>query len=125
MRPARARFCERFLCTRQLTRGRLPSDANVDLPFDVGPFRGCAQSVHEFLEARRVVRGELEPCEEVERLSEIASMVQPSRDPREVLQAGGDMAGAVLEDATTLVLREVPPRLGFLDRNQRRTGRSR
>ena len=40
--------------------------AYVDLPFDVCPFLGGAESLHELLEASRVGRGEFETCREVD-----------------------------------------------------------
>src|SRR2546429_242197 len=97
----------------------LPCEANIDLPFYVVPFLGGAQSSHELLEAVRIPWGELEPGQEVEGLAQVASMVQASRDRWEVFKADGDVVRALLENATALVLCELPPRLGLLDRNQR------
>src|SRR5262249_35756047 len=65
---------------------------------------------------------ELEPGQEVERLSEVAPVVQPPRDRREVFKPGGDVMRAFLEDPPPFVLRQIPPRLGFPDRDQRCPG---
>jgi len=72
-------------------RRGLPSEAEVDLPFDVGPFLSSSQPPHEFLEGDRMLGRELEPCEEVERLTEVAAVVQTPRDRREVSESDGDV----------------------------------
>jgi len=46
-------------------------------------------------------------------------MMQPPGDRRKVLKTRGEMAGAFLENAPPLVLGQLPPRLGLLDRDQR------
>ena len=97
----------------------LPGETEVDLAFDVGPFFGCSQPPHQFVKGRGVFGGELKPGQEVEGLCEVASVVQPPRDRREVFKPGGDVMGAVLEDPPAFVLRQIPPGLGLADRNQR------
>ena len=49
--------------------------------------------------------GELKPGQEVEGLFQIAPVVQPPRDRREVFKPGGDVMGALLEDPPAFVLR--------------------
>src|SRR6516164_623948 len=93
--------------------------AKVDLALDIAPFLGCAQPPHKFLEIGRVLGRELEPGQEIEGLAEVAPMMQAPGDRGKVLKTRSDMAGAFLEDAPPLVLGQLPPRLGLLDRDQR------
>ena len=65
---------------------------------------------------------ELKPGQEIERLTQIAPVVQPPCDRWEVFKTGGDVMGAFLEDPPTFVLGQIPPCLGLLDRNQRCPG---
>jgi hypothetical protein len=65
---------------------------------------------------------ELKPGQEVEGLPQIAPVVEPLRDRREVLKTGGDVMGAFFEDPPAFVLGQIPPRLGLADRNQRCPG---
>src|SRR6516225_6690350 len=67
----------------------------------------------------RILGRELEPGQEIEGLAEVAPMMQAPGDCGKVLQTRGDVAGAFLEDAPPLVLGQLPPRLGLLDRDQR------
>jgi len=106
----------RFLVTCQ---------AKVDLALDVTPLLGGAQPFHQFLKKGRVLGRELEPGQEIERLAEVAPMMQAPGDRRKVLKTRGEMAGALLENAPPLVLGQLPPRLGLLDRDQRGAGRPR
>ena len=101
---------------------RLPGEAQVDLAFDEGPFFGLAQPPHKFVKGRCVLGSELKPGQEVEGLSQIAPVVQPARDRREVLKTGGNVMGAFLEDPPPFVLGQIPPRLGLPDRDQRCPG---
>jgi hypothetical protein len=69
----------------------LACKAYIDFPFDVCPFLGGAESLHELLEASRVGRGEFEPRQEVEGLCEVAPMMQTPGDGWQVLESGGDV----------------------------------
>src|SRR5215470_6276484 len=71
--------------------GCLPGEAEVDLAFNVGPFFGLAQPQHQFFKRCCVLGGELKPGQEVEGLSEVTPVVQPSRDCREIVKPGGDV----------------------------------
>ena len=84
----------------------LPGEAEVDLAFDVGPFFGLSQPPHQFFKGRCVFGGELKPGQEVEGFSEVTAVVQPPGDGREVLQPGGDVMGAFLEDPPAFVFRQ-------------------
>ena len=79
----------------------------------------------QLVEQRRVFRRELEPGEEVERLAEIAAVIQATGDRRQVLQAGADVVRDGFEDRPPLVLGKVPPRVALADRDQRRACRLR
>src|SRR5262249_30816086 len=46
-------------------------------------------------------------------------VVQPTGDRREVVEPGRHVAGALLEDPAALVLRELPPRVGLRDGDER------
>src|SRR5215467_9390868 len=83
---------------------------------------GHSRPPHQHFKGRCVLGGELKPGQEVEGLSEVTPVVQPPRDLREVLKPGGDVMGAFLEDPPPFVLRQIPPRLGLSDRNQRCPG---
>src|SRR5215467_11201909 len=72
-----------------------------------------------------MLRRELEPGEEIERLAEIARVMKPARHRREILQADRGVAGGLLENPPPLVLREIPPRLVLPDRDQRSMDRLR
>src|SRR6185436_20466810 len=67
---------------------------------------------------------ELEPGEEVERLgvAEIAAVVQPARHGGQIFEADADVAGGLLEDRATLVLRQRPPVGALDDRDERGAG---
>jgi len=90
----------------------------------MGPLGGCTQPRHQFLEPGRVLRGVLEPGEEVERLPEVAAVVELARDGRQVLRADADVVRPLLEQLAALVLSECPPGTGLRDGDQRRAGRS-
>lgn len=57
-----------------------PREANVDFPFDVRPFFSLPQAPDEVIESRRVSRAVLEPGEEIELLTDIASVMKASRN---------------------------------------------
>jgi hypothetical protein len=54
---------------------RIACEPDVDLALDVSPFRRLPQASHQLLEGVRVLRGELEPGQEVKRLAQVAAMV--------------------------------------------------
>jgi hypothetical protein len=87
----------------------LPAQADLDLPLDVPPLLGLTQSCEQLVERRLVGFSELEPCQKIERLSELAAMVEAARDGGEVLRPYLDVVRTRLEDCAPLVLREVPP----------------
>ena len=57
-----------------------PREANVDFAFDVRPFFSLPQAPDEVIESRRVSRAVLEPGEEIELLTDIASVMKASRN---------------------------------------------
>lgn len=57
---------------------------DLDLTIDVAPLFGCAQQSEQLVETWRVLRGEFEPRDEVERLAELPAMVEATRDRRQV-----------------------------------------
>jgi hypothetical protein len=67
-----------------------------------------------------VLRRILEPCQEIERFSKLAAVMQPSGYGRQVLQSDGDVPGALLEDGPAFVLGQIPPCTCFADGNERR-----
>ncbi len=89
----------------------------------MAPLLAGAQFGQQGVERRFVLGRELEPGEKVERLAEIARVVKPPRDGRQVLHRESDMPRPVLEDRPAFVLRHRPPCLGLADRDQRGTGR--
>src|SRR5439155_16645867 len=84
---------------------------------------GLPEPLDELLEPRGVGGSELEPGEEVERLSQVAPVVQTSSDPRHVFEPDGDVVGTLFEDAAALVLCELPPPLGLSDGDEGRARR--
>src|SRR3989442_8090453 len=78
-------------------------EPDVDLALNVGPLLGLTQAVDELLKGGCVLWGELEPGQEVERLAEVAAVVQPTGDRRQVLESGRDVVGALLEDPAALI----------------------
>src|SRR5262249_17958809 len=60
----------------------------------------------------------LEPREEIEWFTQVTTVMQTPRDGRQVLETDADMPRLVLEDGTSFVLRQRPPRVRFADRNQ-------
>jgi hypothetical protein len=82
---------------------------DVDLSFDIRPFLGTPQVCDQGLEAVGSGRGVLEPGEQVEVLTQVASVVQSPRNGREVFEPDGDVVGPTLENRPSLVLGEFPP----------------
>ena len=62
----------------------------------------------------------LEPGEEVDGLSELATMIELPGHGREIFDSGSDVVGALFEDRAPLVVRKVPLSRGFSDRDQGR-----
>jgi len=60
-----------------------------------------------------------EPGEEVERLSQVAAVVETAGDRGEVLEPRGDVPGTLFEDRSSLVLAERPPLRRLPDRDER------
>ena len=101
----------------------LPAQANVDFADDVGPFLRRAKTLDEPLECGLMLWSELEPSEEVERLSEIPPVIQSPSDHRQALDPDRDVVRAFFEDRASVVLRELPPLLRLPDRDERGLGR--
>jgi hypothetical protein len=70
-----------------------------------------------------MLRRELEPGQEVERLTEVPAVVQPPGDRREVVEPGRNVARALLEDPAALVLRQLPPGVCLRDGDERGASR--
>jgi hypothetical protein len=60
---------------------------------------------------RPVFRAELKPGQEIERLAQVAAVVKPAGDRRQVPESGRDVVRARLEDPAALVLGQLPPGL--------------
>src|SRR5262245_41104162 len=60
---------------------------NIDLAVDVVPLLCCPQPAHELFEGGVMLRCVFEPGQEVEGLSELATVVQAPGDGGQVLQA--------------------------------------
>jgi len=76
---------------RTTLNDKLPRQPDVNLPFNVIPLSRRAQPQDESLKRGRVGGRVLEPSQEVKGLAKVATMVQTSGDPREVLEADRDM----------------------------------
>src|SRR5689334_9036378 len=87
-----------------------PRQPTVHFSLDERPLFASAEHGDEIVEGGRVLGRELEPREKVEFVTEIASVIQPPRDARQVLQRIGDVAGSFFEDGPPFVLRKRPPR---------------
>src|SRR5438552_2332494 len=98
---------------------RLPREADVDLAFDVSPLLGRSESLQELVERFRVLRCELEPGEEVERLAEVSRVVEAPGDRRKIVEPDRDVVRRLLEDRPSLILGQRPPFVGLTDRDQR------
>jgi hypothetical protein len=97
----------------------LASEADIDLSFYVVPFLGCPKPLDKLLESGCARRRELKPGQKVELLPELASVKQTSGDGREILEPNCNVVRRFLKDATALIVSELPPILGLLDRDQR------
>src|SRR5256885_738941 len=75
-----------------LRRLRHRAQPNIHLALDKTPFFARAQLRNQLVERRAVLRRELEPGEEVERLAEIARMIKLAGDRGDVLHAVFDVA---------------------------------
>src|SRR6185437_4890586 len=91
---------------------------DLDLARDVAPLFGLAERAHQIVERGGGGVGELEPGQKVERLADVAGMVEPPGDGREISPADRHVARAGLEDRAPLVLRELPPGIRLSDRDQ-------
>src|SRR5262249_20270441 len=97
--------------------GLCACQANIDLTIDVPPLFGQAEAPHQLFEGASVLWSVLEPREEIEWFTQVATVMQTPRDGRQVLETDTDMPRSVLEDGTSFVLRQRPPRVRFADRN--------
>jgi hypothetical protein len=106
---------------RRAAPSRLARQPHVDLAIDEAPLFRLAQPTDQLLERPRLLWVVLEPCDEVERLAELARMVQAPRYGRQIVEADPDVTRARFDDRAALVLCQRPPCLGLTDRNQGRT----
>ncbi len=67
-----------------------------------------------------MLRGVVEPGDEIEGFPEIAAMMQSARDRGEITQTDRRVARDVLENPAAFVLRQIPPQRALLDRDERR-----
>ena len=106
------------------TRGNalttLPGQPDVDFPFHVFPFLGPAQSDHQFLKRSGLPRRILEPRQKIKWLTQIAAVVEPACNRRQIAESGDNMGGLRLKNFTTFILRQSPPGGVLGDGNQRR-----
>ena len=77
----------------------------------------------QFLERVRIGGRVFEPGQEVEGLAEIAAVIELPGDRRQIFQARRNVVRSVLKNLPPLLLRQLPPRRRFLDRDQRGMGR--
>src|SRR5215469_4134702 len=78
--------------------------ADIDLTINIAPLLRIPQSTHQLFKGFAMFRCIFEPCEEVERLAKLPTVVQPPGDGRRIFQADADMARPFLEDGTALIL---------------------
>src|SRR5205085_9580313 len=83
------------------------------------PRFGLPQAAHQIVEGYPVGLGKFEPGQEVERLPEVARVVEAAGDRGEIAEPERDVGGAVFEDRPALVLRELPPGGGLADGDER------
>src|SRR2546425_179856 len=88
---------------------RLAEEPDVDLALDVCPFLRLAEAIDELLKGVCVFRGELEPSQEVERPAQVAAVVEPAGDRRQVLEPGSNVVRALFEDPAAVALGQLPP----------------
>lgn len=70
-----------WLDDKQSLRAAQP---DLDLTLDVAPLFAAPKEPEQLVESWCVLRGELEPRDEVERLAELATVVEAARDRRQV-----------------------------------------
>src|SRR5262249_944141 len=89
----------------------LARQANVYFFFDERPFFRRSQRRHEILERLGMLRRVIEPGQEIERfvVTQVATMVKTTSDCRQIRRAGLYVVGAILEDLSSLILRQIPP----------------
>jgi hypothetical protein len=81
-------------------------ETNVHFSHDVAPLLCLAKHGDELVERRLMLRSELEPGEEIERLAEIAPVMQAARDSRQIGETAADVPRSLFEDRAPLVLSE-------------------
>src|SRR5262245_8075029 len=89
---------------------------HFDLALYKAPFLRPAKTLDEALERAGVRVSELEPGQEVERLSQLAAVIKAARDRRQVVEPGRDVMRPLFEDRPPLVLRKRPPGSRLPDR---------
>jgi hypothetical protein len=84
----------------------VPSSAHADIyfPLYVPPLRRATQSPHHLLKGIGVLRGVLEPSQEVEWLSKFAAVMQAPRYGRQVFHANSNVPRLLLEDGSAFIL---------------------
>lgn len=88
------------------------------LAIHIAPLGGRTQACQQVIEAPRIRWGILKPGEEIERLTQVAAVVQLPGDGRQVAQPDGGVPGLLLENRPSLVLRQRPPGRVLADGDQ-------
>ncbi len=69
-----------------------------------------------------MLRGKLEPGQEIKRFPKLPAVMQASRDPRKIFHSYSNVSGLFFKDRSPLVLSQVPPGRCFADGNECRPG---
>ena len=90
--------------------------ANIDFALDVAPFLACTKSIDQLLEIVRVFGRIFKPSEEIERLSQLTTMVKAASDCGQIFETNRNVTRLFFENCAPFILSERPPRFGLSDR---------
>src|SRR6266704_1914367 len=96
----------------------LNNETDVDFPLHISPLFCLAQGSHQFLEHFCIGRRIFKPRQEVKRLPQVMTMVQPPCDGWQVSQTYGDVVRTLLKDHSSFILGQFPPGHRLLDRDE-------
>ena len=112
----------RCTCCRSSLGGDVSRESNVDLSFDVPPLFRLTENTYKFLKRVDFRWSIFEPGKEIEGLTEIATVVEATRDCWDVFQADPDVSRSGFEYRPPLTLAKLPPGFRLRDWNKGGTG---
>src|SRR5215472_15466545 len=90
-------------------------ETDINFSLNKGPLFCVPQDAHQLLKRFRVSRRIFKPRQEVKRLQEVMTMIQPPCDSGQIVQSCSDVMRTLLKNQASFVLSQLPPGCGLLD----------